>query len=167
MAWTPFNFFRYDPEKDDFSKTAFNVKQALNNNWDHAQQLITELRSKTSTNDFSDEYKQKVENLPTNTTEALNTIETKISGKTNKPTRMETTMTAAGWDKTAKTYSFESAYPHAEYDIEIAYSKICTAEQLDAWSAAMLAGDVGSNVVTALGDVPTVDIPIIVEVVRA
>ena len=30
----------------------------------------------------------------------------------------------------------------------------------------MLAGDIESNVVTALGDVPTADIPIIVEVVR-
>lgn len=45
MAWTPFNFFKYDPDKIDFSKTTFNVKQALNNNWEHIQALIGELRT--------------------------------------------------------------------------------------------------------------------------
>ncbi|WP_419024258.1 hypothetical protein [Emergencia sp.] len=44
MGWTPLNFFKYDPSKDDFSKTAFNVKQALNNNWDHLAILIDEIR---------------------------------------------------------------------------------------------------------------------------
>lgn len=81
-----------------------------------------------------------------------------------RPVYVKTTMTAAGWDKTAKTYSFEDTYPHAECDIDIAYAKTCTAEQLDAWSAAMLAGDTESNVITAIRDVPTIDIPIIVEV---
>lgn len=81
-----------------------------------------------------------------------------------RPVYVKATMTAAGWNKTAKTYSFEGTYPHAEYDIDIAYAKTCTTEQLDAWSAAMLAGDTESNVITAIRDVPTVDIPIIVEV---
>lgn len=83
-----------------------------------------------------------------------------------RPTRAKSTMTAAGWNKTAKTYSFEDTYPHAQYDIEVAYAKTCTTEQLDAWNGAMLAGDIESNVVTALGDVPVVDIPIILEVVK-
>ena len=88
------------------------------------------------------------------------------SGKANKPTYVKATLTAAGWNKTAKTYSLEGTYPYAQYDIEIAYAKTCTAEQLDAWNGAMLAGDIESNAVTAIGDVPTIDIPIIVEVVR-
>lgn len=46
MAWTPFNFFKYDPDKIDFSKTTFNIKQALNNNWEHIQALIEELRTR-------------------------------------------------------------------------------------------------------------------------
>lgn len=46
MAWTPFNFFEYDPDKIDFSKTTFNVKQALNNNWAHIKTLIEEIRKK-------------------------------------------------------------------------------------------------------------------------
>lgn len=89
-----------------------------------------------------------------------------LNSKANKPTYVKMTLTAANWNKTTKTYSFESTYPHAQYDIEIAYAKTCTAEQLDAWNGAMLAGDIESNAVTAIGDVPTIDIPIIVEVVR-
>ena len=93
-------------------------------------------------------------------------VRTALNDKSNKPSYVKATMTAAGWNKTTKTYSFESTYPHAQYDIEIAYAKTCTSAQLDAWNGAMLAGDIESNVVTALGDVPAVDIPIIVEVVK-
>lgn len=93
-------------------------------------------------------------------------VRTALNDKSNKPSYVKATMTAAGWNKQAKTYSFESSYPHAQYDIEIAYANNCSAEQLDAWNGAMLAGDIESNVVTALGDVPAVDIPIIVEVVK-
>lgn len=93
-------------------------------------------------------------------------VQNALNGKSNKPSRVKATMTAAGWNKQAKTYSFESTYPHASYDIEVAYAKTCTSAQLDAWNGAMMAGDIESNVVTALGDVPTVDIPIIVEVIK-
>ena len=44
MGWTPFNFFEYEPDKVDFTKTTFNIKQALNNNWSHIKTLITEIR---------------------------------------------------------------------------------------------------------------------------
>lgn len=44
MGWTPFNFFEYEPDKVDFMKTTFNIKQALNNNWSHIKTLITEIR---------------------------------------------------------------------------------------------------------------------------
>ncbi len=92
--------------------------------------------------------------------------QTALNGKSNKPTYVKATLSASGWNKTAKTYSFESTYPHAQYDINVAYAKTCTSAQLDAWNGAMIAGDIESTVITALGDVPTVDIPIIVEVVR-
>ncbi|MGN1414063.1 MAG: hypothetical protein ACI4WY_07450 [Anaerovoracaceae bacterium] len=45
MAWTPFNFFEYDSDKVDFTKTTFNIKQALNNNWEHLKTLIIEIRN--------------------------------------------------------------------------------------------------------------------------
>lgn len=46
MGWTPFDFFEYDPDKIDFTKTTFNVKRALNNNWAHIKNLIEEIRKK-------------------------------------------------------------------------------------------------------------------------
>jgi hypothetical protein len=73
-------------------------------------------------------------------------------------------MLAALWD--SKTYSFEADYPHAQYDIEIMVADTATAEQFEAFGAAMLGSSAASNIATAIGEVPTVDIPIIVKAVR-
>lgn len=159
MAWTPFNFFKYDPDRDDFGRTAFNVKRALNNNWDHAQQLITELRSKTSTNDFDDAYKQKLDNVPDN-------AKAEIEGKENKATLEEVAMLASKWNKATSTYSFEDTWPAARYDIEIGPSDDATAEQMQAYGAALIPINGSENVAVAKGEIPEIDIPIIVKVVR-
>lgn len=75
MAWTPFNFFKYDPDEIDFSKTTFNIKQALNNNWAHIQTLLDEIRTTVdkkvtaeegkglSTNDYTNTEKTKLSSL--------------------------------------------------------------------------------------------------------
>ena len=88
------------------------------------------------------------------------------SGKANKPTYVKMTLTAAGWDKTAKTYSFEATYPHTQCDVRVSYAKTCTSAQLDAWNGAGMAGDDVGNIMTAINEVPTVDIPVILEVTR-
>lgn len=72
-------------------------------------------------------------------------------------------MLASGWAD--NTYSFEAVYPHAEYNISIEVAPTATAEQFEAFGAAMICGSHNSNVATALGDVPAMDIPIIVKVV--
>lgn len=74
------------------------------------------------------------------------------------------TMTAAGWK--GKTYSFETVYPSASWDIVISVAPTATAEKYDAFSAAKVCGSSSSNVVTALGAVPSVDIPLIVKAVK-
>ena len=73
-------------------------------------------------------------------------------------------MLAALWD--GKTYSFEGKYPFAQYDITVEVAPTATAEQFEAFGAAMICGSADRNIATALGDVPTVDIPIIVKAVR-
>lgn len=73
------------------------------------------------------------------------------------------TMTVSGWS--GNTYSFESAYPKDSYDISVEVAPTATAEQFEAFGGAMICGSADSNVATALGDVPTVDIPIIIKVV--
>lgn len=86
-------------------------------------------------------------------------------GFEKKATYVSSTLLAASWDGSAKTYSFESIYPFADYDIEIQPSNSATAEQVKSFGGAMIVGSIDSNVATAKGDIPTVDIPIIIKVV--
>ena len=73
-------------------------------------------------------------------------------------------MLASGWS--GNTYSFESTYPKASNDISIEVAPTATAEQFEAFGGAMICGSADSNVATAVGDVPTIDIPIIIKVVK-
>lgn len=81
-----------------------------------------------------------------------------------KPTITATTLTASKWDSTAKTYSFETDYPSANYDIEVDIDgDRCTDEQLNAWIIAKPLAS-STNKINAKGYVPSVDIPIILTV---
>ena len=84
-------------------------------------------------------------------------------GFEKKATYVSGTLLASGW--VDSTYSFEATYPFASYDIEIQPASTATAEQVEAYGGAMIVGSIDSNVATAKGDVPTVDIPIIIKVV--
>lgn len=78
-----------------------------------------------------------------------------------KPTITTATLFASNWDSNAKTYSFETNYPSASYDIEVDIDgDNCTDEQLEAWITAKPLSS-SSNKIIAKGDVPSVDIPII------
>ena len=83
----------------------------------------------------------------------------------HKPTITTATLLASNWDSTAKTYSFETDYPSASYDIEVALDSTATSEQAEAFNGAQIVGSATSNIIKAYGDVPTVDIPIILKVV--
>lgn len=87
-----------------------------------------------------------------------------ISGKANKTTITTGTLTATSWS--GSTYSaLQTTYPAATYDIEIEPNgDSCTAAQYAAWGAAQLVGSATTNVLTALGTVPTVNIPITIKV---
>ena len=82
-----------------------------------------------------------------------------------KPTITTATLRASNWDSSAKTYSFETDYPSASYDIEVALDSIATSEQVEAFNGAQIVGSATSNIVKAYGDVPTIDIPVILKVV--
>ena len=97
----------------------------------------------SSKSDFSGEYKDLI----------------------NKPTVSATTLLASIWDSTAKTYSFETDYSSASYYIEVALDSTATSEQAEAFNGAQIVGSATSNIIKAYGDVPTVDIPIILKVV--
>lgn len=75
-----------------------------------------------------------------------------------------TTLSAALWSN--NTYSLESSYPNDSYDISVSVSSTATAAQYDAFSKAKICGSASKNVLTALGTVPTTNIPIIIKAVR-
>lgn len=161
MAWKAFNFFEYDPEKVDFKTTKFNIKQALNNNWAHIKELLTEMRTTIdkkvnaetgkglSTNDFDNDYKIKVDNAQ------------------EKPESGEMTLAAASWNVTNKSYSFEEDYPNTQYDIVIELDGgAATEAQTEAWDSANIKGNYPENILYTKGDLPTVDIPVIRTVIK-
>ena len=78
-----------------------------------------------------------------------------------KATFSQYTILASGWSD--NIYSFETNYPSASCDIEIELDSTATESQAEAWSNAKLTAVFGTNTMKALGDVPTVDIPVIVK----
>ena len=87
-----------------------------------------------------------------------------LNTKENKATITTATLLASGWSN--GTYSFETDYPKATYDLEIALDSTATTAQAEAFNGAQIAGSATSNIIKAYGIVPTVDIPIVLKVVR-
>ena len=79
------------------------------------------------------------------------------------PTFSQYTISASGWSD--GVYSFESDFPSWRYDIEIELDSTATESQVEAWSSAKVTSVFNTNTMKALGDVPTVDIPVIVKAV--
>ena len=75
-----------------------------------------------------------------------------------------TLLTAQAWANSQ--YSFEEMYPFSSYDIDIYMSEDITKTQMKALGAAYICGSLTSNVITAKGDVPNIDIPIILKVCK-
>ena len=84
-----------------------------------------------------------------------------VADKSNKPTSSQYTVLTSGWS--SGVYSFESDFPNATYDIEIELDSTATESQVEVWSSAKVTAVFGTNTMKALGDVPTVDIPVIVK----
>ena len=89
---------------------------------------------------------------------------TELNTKENKATITTATLLASGWSN--GTYSFETDYPKATYDLEIALDSTATTSQAEAFNGAQIAGSATSNIIKAYGIVPTVDIPVILKVVN-
>ena len=71
------------------------------------------------------------------------------------------TILTSGWS--GGVYSFESDFPNAFCDIEIELDSTATESQVEAWSSAKMTAVFNTNKMKALGDIPTVDIPVIVK----
>jgi len=68
------------------------------------------------------------------------------------------------WDE--NEYSLETDYPHSRYNIiGIVTAENATAEQRQAWAKADCGGYDSSNVITAHGTIPEIDIPVMLGLV--
>lgn len=63
-------------------------------------------------------------------------------------------------------YSFEEEYPSANYDVSLELSSECTTEQIYAFGDALIVGNIETNSCIAKGTVPTIDIPVVLKVVK-
>ena len=68
------------------------------------------------------------------------------------------TILANGWSN--GEYSLESTYPHNTYNITIAPCATMTSAQMSAYQKAQIVGDISTNVLTATGTIPEIDIPV-------
>lgn len=75
------------------------------------------------------------------------------------------TITAAGWTD-AKTYSLEATYAKTAYHVEVSLAKTATIDQQKAFAKAKLVGDKDNNILTALGKVPTINVPVFLKLVE-
>lgn len=91
-------------------------------------------------------------------------IDKAVNTVLNGTTHSVVTMFAGNWS--GNEYFFEGDFPSDQYDISIEVAPTATAEQFEAFGGAMICGSADSNVATAIGDVPTVDIPVIIKAVR-
>lgn len=79
-----------------------------------------------------------------------------------KSTTTLTTLQASSWSN--GTYSFNNSYPSSSYDVTIEIDSSATDSQIEAWTEAKIVGSYNSNIFTAKGTVPTINIPIILTV---
>lgn len=151
---------------------------------DNSDILDRELKSVSdvanAANTLAGSANTKAETAATKATEAVNGLGGKadkvhthsqylqasdIAGKANKPTKSLTTMYAASWNASSKIYDFTGTYPTAAYDLEIEIASNATEEQIDAYTAAkIVASSDLTNKAVAMGDIPTIDIPILLTV---
>lgn len=86
-------------------------------------------------------------------------------GAENAASIVAYTLLASGWSN--NEYSFETEYSTNDYNLEISLNgDSVTEEQKEAFDFAQLVGFASANKLKAFGTVPTVDIPIILKVVK-
>lgn len=95
----------------------------------------------------------------------VSALQTRVGALEGRPVISAETMAVADWAGT--TYSFEDDYPSSDYDIEIALDgDNADASELAVWNAAQIVGSATTNVITALGTVPSDPLHIILKVVK-
>ena len=92
-------------------------------------------------------------------------VDNSVKDKANTASLSSATLAASSWSE--GVYSFEGMFHNEEYNLEIAVNgDSITTEQLEAFNGAQIVGSATTNIVKALGTIPTIDIPIIITAVK-
>lgn len=92
---------------------------------------------------------------------AIKDVSDRLNTKQNDAVYTTVALTAANWS--INEYSFESTYPASKYDLEVQIAPSATLTQASAFSSGCICGNATTNVLKALGNVPSIDIPIILK----
>ena len=119
---------------------------------------------KTSYNDETTELgASDVQHAIEKTVEKINSINKEVTNIKSEP--IAYTILQSGWS--GNKYSLESEYPKRTYDLEIVdFGDSATKENMWAYFDGMIKGSLTENVLTATDVVPTVDIPVLLKVVK-
>lgn len=143
------------------------VTAILKNNSVTKEQLDTNLQNELNSKVNAEYVEQNGSKI---TKISVNGIEQEIIDKSVnlevaiKPTITSFVLLASNWNADSKSYSFETTYPSALYNINLSLSGSCTDEEELAFLAARIRGSASGNIAIAKGTVPTINIPIILEV---
>lgn len=102
---------------------------------------------------------------PDNFNDNFDNLDAVLIKKSNAATVVQTSLSSGGWS--GGKYSFETQYPTNKYDITIEPDgDNITAAGYKAWGALKATGSATSNILIAKGKTPTVDIAVILRVVK-
>ena len=134
------------------------------------QEWLESIKGKLS-GDVAGNLQNQIEELKaTDTTLDNNTkaVEKRVKKlEDERPLPVEITIERAKWSE--NKYSLEDKYPFSQYDIYILdYGETATETEMFAWGDAMIKGSMTENVLTATSstNVPKIDIPIIIDLVK-
>ena len=98
----------------------------------------------------------------TNVQDAIEKVNSKVNSS-----KVEIVIERSKWS--GNKYSLENEYPFNQYDIYILdFGSSATETEMSIWNDAMIKGSITENVLTTMSttNVPKVDIPIIIELVK-
>jgi hypothetical protein len=117
---------------------------------------------------YPDTYSEDVyvDNKGTTLDTKLNNLDESITQLNCKITRTTSTLSASSWTSD-NHYSFEVDYPSTSYDLQLEVNgDTATDDQISAFRDAVIIGSDTSNIIKTTGTKPSIDIPIILEVIK-
>ena len=138
----------------------------INNKLDKAFEKQLDEKYNKFEEDMTKTFDDKIQELTESNEQLQEDLEKRVGDSLGAlVTTVNSTLYASKWSNSL--YSFETEYPSATYDIDIALrGEDLTDAKQSAYDKARIVGYGGSNVLKAFGAIPIVDIPVVLRVVK-